>query len=325
MNILLVDDVQSNLDVLKLLIDEWFESNNITSSLYTITEAFNGKEAIEKISNKNFDIVFLDVMMPIMDGIETLDAIANLNLSKSPILIMVTALGDQNTKYEAKLHKANAYITKPINQQMVNAMLDRYIDDDSITTNISNNLEEDEFLDFDDFDDFDDNDGFDLDSADIQKDMMDRFNQSHKKIPAKEFLAEYPNLEYILADLSDLDESINDILDYLESDTLQNNIAIIVELLKQYSIFLNNFVDFYELSTSLNLLSELLENSNFDLLQQEHKEFISLFIKAILQDLLDWKEHVFIVQDAVDVFYINASILNSCIQLESYIKTNLQG
>ena len=45
---------------------------------------------------------------------------------------------------------------------------------------------------------------------------------------------------------------------------------------------------------------------------------------GFLNDLRDWKDHVFIEQDAVDVFYINASALNSCIQLESYIKTNIQ-
>jgi hypothetical protein len=36
--------------------------------------------------------------------------------------------------------------------------------------------------------------------------------------------------------------------------------------------------------------------------------------------MVAWKDHVFVEQDAVDVFYINASLLNSCIQLEALLK-----
>lgn len=50
------------------------------------------------------------------------------------------------------------------------------------------------------------------------------------------------------------------------------------------------------------------------------KDIIANFLKAILDDLIDWQHHVFIEQDTLDVFYINASVLSSCMQLELIIK-----
>ena len=43
------------------------------------------------------------------------------------------------------------------------------------------------------------------------------------------------------------------------------------------------------------------------------------FLRAIFSDLSQWKEHVFITQDAVDVFYINASVINSYVQLKGLL------
>ena len=153
--------------------------------------------------------------------------------------------------------------------------------------------------------------------------MIDDFNRSHKQVSAEEFLSEYDNLDYILLDISDLDDDIYELIDTLEANTLVENIANIIDILDSYSAFLNTFSSFYELATSLNILSNLLSKTNFTQFSDKNLIFITNFIKAIFKDLQDWKEHVFILQDAVDVFYINASSLNSCIQLENYIKKNL--
>jgi hypothetical protein len=219
----------------------------------------------------------------------------------------------------AKRFKANAYITKPINQTMVNAMLDKYV----CLNDLKQNLEcKEDFFDLDSFEDFDDLNNIDeFNSENI--DMIDDFNESHKQISAKEFLSEYDNLDYILLDISDLDDDIYELVDTLEFNVLVENISNIIAILDSYSAFLNTFSSFYELATSLNILSNLLSNTDFTKFDNKNLEFITNFIKAIFKDLQDWKEHVFILQDAVDVFYINASSLNSCIQLENYIKKNL--
>ena len=50
MNILLVDDVKSNLNVLELLVQEWFEDNEIDEDKYNITFAYNGQEALNMVT-----------------------------------------------------------------------------------------------------------------------------------------------------------------------------------------------------------------------------------------------------------------------------------
>ena len=148
--------------------------------------------------------------------------------------------------------------------------------------------------------------------------------QVHKKIPASEFLKDYPDLTYILEDIEDLEHDISHVVDTLDASNIIDNLEELENILSNYARFLNTFIDFYELATSLNLLTKVLGKTDFNSLDDKALNFIANFIVAILKDLQDWKEHVFIAQDAIDVFYINASALNSCIQLESYIKNNTQ-
>ena len=151
---------------------------------------------------------------------------------------------------------------------------------------------------------------------------MQTFNESHKRVPSSEFLKDYPDLYYILDDLDDLDYEVNEIIDCLDEANLEEDVYTIANIFESYSVFLNIFSSFYELSTAMQLLRNVLLNTNLENLDGKSRMFVSKFIVAILEDLQKWKDHVFIVQDAVDVFYINASALNSCIQLESYIKSN---
>ena len=55
-------------------------------------------------------------------------------------------------------------------------------------------------------------------------------------------------------------------------------------------------------------------------LEEDDKELLGIYIKSIIMDLLDWKEHVFIKHDAGDVFYANASLLNSYIEVKKLLQ-----
>ena len=326
--ILLVDDVEDNNVVLKMMIQRYMQRNKIED--YLIDVAVNGEEAIEKELKNNYDIIFLDIMMPVMNGLDALAQIRYLDLKVQPIVIMVTALNDDITIEKEKNLGANAYVHKPYERDTIFLMLDTYLpkiknkqeelnsidekNDSSETT------EEDDFLDFDEFDDFDDLDDFNSDEISEQKDMMDKFNQSHKKVPASEFLKDYPDLTYILQDIDEIEDDINEIIDTLDVTNIFNKIDEVIYVFNNYERFLNSFVDFYELATSLNMLENIIKNTDFTKFDEKKLQFIVNFIVAILKDLQNWKEHVFVLQDAVDVFYINASTLNSCIQLEALLK-----
>lgn len=311
MTILAVDDKQINNKVIELDIEEYMEDNGI--SVYSFMEVGSGHEAIEINKNEEIDIIFLDIMMPKLSGLEVLKIIRAEIEAKQPKIIMVTALDQQDIKDEAKNLGADGYISKPFDNKEIFDVLDRYIQ------NVVDVQNEDEFLDFDGEDDFFDFDEED-DSLGIQKDMMEEFNKSHKKVSAEKFLKEYESINYMVDDLEELEDDIYEYVDNLYDENLEESMENINLTLDRYAHFLNSFLEFQELSTSINLLSRILEKSDFSETSAKNKQIVADFIRTILNDLVSWKNHVFIDQDAVDVFYLNASLLNSCIQLENVLK-----
>lgn len=78
---------------------------------YDITEAENGKEALEILKNKSFDLILTDYMMPVMDG-ETLVKSLKQQQNKTPIL-MLTARTDQQGKLSMLRLGIDGYLHKP--------------------------------------------------------------------------------------------------------------------------------------------------------------------------------------------------------------------
>ncbi len=88
---------------------------------YQIDEACNGKEALHKISISEYDLVILDVMMPIMDGWETLENIRK--VSDVPI-IMLTAKGQIEDKVIGLTSGADDYLVKPFEEAELMARIE---------------------------------------------------------------------------------------------------------------------------------------------------------------------------------------------------------
>jgi putative two-component system response regulator len=102
LKILVVDDEQ---DITQIL-ENFFKRKN-----YEVFVANNGEQALEVISQERPHLVFLDVRMPVMDGLTVL---RNIRLvDKSIKVIMVTAIEDEKTINEAKTLGAVDYISKP--------------------------------------------------------------------------------------------------------------------------------------------------------------------------------------------------------------------
>jgi len=83
---------------------------NLEVEGYQISTASNGLEALEKLTKEIPDLVILDVMMPEMDGFETLGKIRE--ISNVPV-IMLTVLGQEVDKVRGLDLGADDYITKP--------------------------------------------------------------------------------------------------------------------------------------------------------------------------------------------------------------------
>jgi DNA-binding response OmpR family regulator len=117
-NILVVDDDKS----IRNLIKAYLENEE-----YNIVEASNGAEALIKINENNFDLVILDVMMPILDGIS---ACMKIRESYTMPIIFLSAKDEEIHKIQGLTVGADDYITKPFASMeflaRVKAQLRRY-------------------------------------------------------------------------------------------------------------------------------------------------------------------------------------------------------
>jgi DNA-binding response OmpR family regulator len=99
--ILVVDDEERMVRFIRL---------NLEHDGFQVSEAFNGKEAIQKIRDVTPDLILLDVMMPDIDGFEVLETVRE--VSQVPV-IMLTAKGEEDDRVRGLELGADDYVTKP--------------------------------------------------------------------------------------------------------------------------------------------------------------------------------------------------------------------
>ena len=106
MKILLADDEKDLARATRMILNY---------SGYDVDVSYNGKEAIENIKNNSYDLIILDIMMPVMDGIEALKEMRKSGIN-TPV-ILLTARAGIDDKVEGLDAGANDYLTKPFNKK----------------------------------------------------------------------------------------------------------------------------------------------------------------------------------------------------------------
>jgi DNA-binding NtrC family response regulator len=101
-NILVVDDEKDICMALNIL---------LTKEGYTIREAYNGEEALDRLRETNFDVIMTDIRMEKMDGFEVLKQAQKISPETS--VVMMTAFASVGSAVEAMRAGASDYITKP--------------------------------------------------------------------------------------------------------------------------------------------------------------------------------------------------------------------
>lgn len=104
--ILLADDNRDFSEILK-------EYLNKQPDMEVVGMAANGLEACELIKAKEPDVLILDVIMPYLDGIGVLEKINEMHLSKRPLSVMLSAVGQDKITERALSLGAEYYIVKP--------------------------------------------------------------------------------------------------------------------------------------------------------------------------------------------------------------------
>jgi two-component system chemotaxis response regulator CheY len=116
-NILIVDDDISNRKTLDLLLED-FENLNIE-------EVEDGQQAIDICKIESFDIIFMDIMMPNVDGIEATKEICSFD--DNVMVIALSALDDESSKSKMLTVGAEDYITKPIEFDLFHQRVKNYL------------------------------------------------------------------------------------------------------------------------------------------------------------------------------------------------------
>lgn len=109
-SILIVDDDK---DILTFL------SYNLRKEGYRIFTATDGEEAIAQVKKIQPSLILLDVMMPVLDGIEACRLIRSMRLNEQPIIAMLTARSEEYSEIAGFEAGADDYINKPIRPRLL--------------------------------------------------------------------------------------------------------------------------------------------------------------------------------------------------------------
>jgi DNA-binding response OmpR family regulator len=91
---------------------------------YVVDVALNGAVALELIEQNNYDFIFLDHNMPELTGVELVKYIKQNNVSAK--VVMVTGYPKVD-EFFARLIGVDEYLEKPINLEIIDAIIDKYV------------------------------------------------------------------------------------------------------------------------------------------------------------------------------------------------------
>jgi two-component system, OmpR family, alkaline phosphatase synthesis response regulator PhoP len=130
--VLVVDDEEPILELLQY---------NLEKEGYEVKTAANGIKAIEVAKTFQPDLVLLDIMMPVMDGVETCRRIREIPDVKEAFVIFLTARSEEYSEVAAFEAGADDYITKPIKPRALLSRISAFFRRDAKTGAASNVIE----------------------------------------------------------------------------------------------------------------------------------------------------------------------------------------
>ncbi len=114
-NILIVDDNKLNIKVAKRAI--------ASLNFKEVDECYNGKEALEKIKEKQYDIILMDIMMPIMSGVTAMKELKKMNHFNTPVIALTAdAISGAQEKYQ--LLGFTDCVIKPFTKEIIKEKID---------------------------------------------------------------------------------------------------------------------------------------------------------------------------------------------------------
>lgn len=117
-NILLVDDSE----IIRAIITKTLKIANIPFK--QLFEAGNGKEALDILDSNWIDLVFADINMPVMNGFEMLDKMAENSMLKAIPVVIISTEGSQTRMEQLIAKGVKAYLRKPFTPEQLKKVFD---------------------------------------------------------------------------------------------------------------------------------------------------------------------------------------------------------
>jgi len=94
---------------------------------YQVSTALNGEDALKTMENTNYDVVFTDIKMPGIDGLEVTERIK----AKCPWtpVVVITGYGTQANEVRASVLGANGFVRKPLTPEMIESITLKAVND----------------------------------------------------------------------------------------------------------------------------------------------------------------------------------------------------
>ncbi|MCL2276321.1 MAG: ATP-binding protein [Treponema sp.] len=259
--VLVVDDVETNLYVARGLMAPYGIS---------IDTAISGFEAIDRIKDGlEYDIVFMDHMMPKMDGIEATKIIRGLGYNKPVVALTANALAGQAAMFLK--NGFDDFISKPIDIRQLNSMLNKLIRDKQPPEAIDEARKQKQTL----YAAGKHNIAVDSQLAEFfardARKAIDVFNSIYKHSCRRvddlsTFIINIHSMKSALANVGETDLSSN--ASNLEQAGRDNNISLILNMLPDFITSLNQVID------KLKPAYDDSENEDSEVISEENKNFL---------------------------------------------------
>lgn len=117
MHVLVVDDNPINRKVASKL---------LTNLQCRVDVVGSGRKALDQVRNVDYDLIFMDVQMPDLDGLETTALIRQQQRNPAVPIVAMTAYAMDNDRLRCLQSGMDDYLSKPIDKHALRALLDRY-------------------------------------------------------------------------------------------------------------------------------------------------------------------------------------------------------
>jgi two-component system chemotaxis response regulator CheY len=108
----------------------------------TVFEAANGKEALELLESEWIDIVFADINMPVMNGIEMVQEMVKLGYMETTPVVVISTEGSQTRLNMLREMGVMGFLRKPISPELFKTVVDGVLAGqivDNLTSNVTSN------------------------------------------------------------------------------------------------------------------------------------------------------------------------------------------